>query len=130
MRFLPFPREDKNETPKIIFKNLFFQNHSCNFNQKHSSSKRIQVCSNEGPLVFPRGNYNETAKMHWQHFKNLFSRTTGAISTKLGAMCLFVKETKIFTNNQLFNSLRRHNDLFLLMFHCIVQMCLLIGTVS
>ena len=47
--------------------------------------------------------------MHWQHFKNLFSRTTGAISTKLGAMCLFVKETKIFTNNQLFNSLRGHN---------------------
>ena len=46
--------------------------------------KGIQVCSNEGPWPFPRGDNNEIAKIHWWNFKIFFSRTTWPISTKLG----------------------------------------------
>ena len=31
---------------------------------KHSSVKGIQVCSNEGPRLFPRGDTNGIAKIH------------------------------------------------------------------
>ena len=42
----------------------FLQNHWTNFNQ--TWVKEIQVCSNEGPCYFPRGDYNEIAKTHWR----------------------------------------------------------------
>ena len=40
---------------------------------KTSSCIGIQVCSNEGPCSFPRGENNETAKIHWRKIENLFS---------------------------------------------------------
>ena len=48
---------------------------------KHLYVKGIQVSSNEGPHLFPKGDNNEASKIDW-HFK-IFSRTTGSISTKL-----------------------------------------------
>ena len=54
---------------------------STNLGPKHPLVKGIQVCSNEGPRPFPRGDDYELGKIHWQNFKNLFSRTTGPIST-------------------------------------------------
>ena len=50
---------------------------------KHSWVMGIQVCSNEGPRPFPRGDNYELAKIHWRNFKIFISRTTGPISTKL-----------------------------------------------
>ena len=51
---------------------------------KHSWVKGIQVCPNEGPRPFPRGDNYEIVKIHWQNLKIFFSRTTGSISSKLG----------------------------------------------
>ena len=55
---------------------LLLHNHWANFNQ--TWVKGIQVWSNE--------DNNEIAKIHWQKFKNLFSRTAEPMSTKLGTM--------------------------------------------
>ena len=49
---------------------LLLQNHWANFNQtwpKASLGEGIQVCSNEGPRPFPRGDNYEIAKIHWQN---------------------------------------------------------------
>ena len=43
----------------------------------------IQVCSNDGPRPFPRGDNKKIAKIHWPTWKIFFLRTTGPISTKL-----------------------------------------------
>ena len=45
--------------------------------------KMIQVCSNEGLRLLPRGDNYEIAKIHWRNLKIFFSRTTVQISTKL-----------------------------------------------
>ena len=58
---------------------------------KHPWMKWIQVCSNEGPCPFPRGDNYEIAKIHWRNLKTFFSRTTELISTKLGTKHLWVK---------------------------------------
>ena len=52
---------------------------------EHPWVKEIQVCSNEGPRSFPRGDNYEIVKKHWR-IKIFLSRTTGLMSTKL---CLF-----------------------------------------
>ena len=63
---------------------------------KHLWVKGIQVCLNEGPHPFPRGDNKEIAKIHWPTLKIFFLRTTGPISTILGTehpwdgkLCLF-----------------------------------------
>ena len=83
---------------------------------KHPWVKGIQVCSNEGPLPFPRGdtcNYEEVngsamlfikgdihkiAKIHWRNLKIFSSRTTGPISTKLGTKHPWVKGIQNYLN--------------------------------
>ena len=63
-----------------------------NYNwHKASLGKRIQVCSNEGFRPFLRGDNCEMAKIHWQNLKNVFSKTTGPFSTKLGTKNPWVK---------------------------------------
>ena len=51
---------------------------------KYPWVKGIQVCSNEGPRPFPRGDNKEIAKIHVRTFKIFFLKTTEPISTKLG----------------------------------------------
>ena len=46
--------------------------------------KGIQVCTNEGPHLFPRGDNYEIVKIHWKYFKIFFSIATEPISTKFG----------------------------------------------
>ena len=88
-----------------------------NFNQTwHKAFKSVQ----RRATSFSKGDYNEITKIHWRNLKIVCSRTTGPISTKLGAMYLCVKGIQVFINNQPFNSQKC----------CFVQMCLLIGTVS
>ena len=43
--------------------------------QRHPWVKEIQVCSNEGPRPFPRGDNFKIAKIHLRNSK-IFSRTT------------------------------------------------------
>ena len=56
------------------------------------------VCTNEGPLSFPRGDNYELAKIHWPNFKIFFSNTTGLISTKLGTKHPWAKRILVFSN--------------------------------
>ena len=44
----------------------------------------IQICSNEGPRPFPRGDNSKNIKMIPKTLKIFFFRTTWSISTKLG----------------------------------------------
>ena len=60
--------------------------------------KGIQVCSNEGPRPFPRGDNYEIVKIHWQNLKIFFSRTTGPILTKLGTKHHWVKGFQVCSN--------------------------------
>ena len=60
--------------------------------------KGIQVCSNEGPCPFPRGDNFEIAKIHWQNLKIFFSRTTWPISIENGIKHPWVKGIQICSN--------------------------------
>ena len=39
---------------------------------KHSLVKIIQVCTNEGPCIFPMENNNKLAKIHWWHVLKVY----------------------------------------------------------
>ena len=49
---------------------------------KHPWVKGIQVCANEGPRPFPRGDNYKIVKIHWRNIKIFFFRTAGPISTR------------------------------------------------
>ena len=70
----------------------------------------IQICSNEGPRPFPRGDNKELAKIHWQTLKIYFLRTTGPISTKLGTMHPWVKGNQVCSNEGSLPFLRGDNN--------------------
>ena len=59
---------------------------------------RTQVCSNEGPCQFPRGNKYEIGKIHWQNIKIFLCRTTGSISTKHRTLQSWVKGIHVCSN--------------------------------
>ena len=64
---------------------------------KHLWMKGIQVCLNEGPGPFPRGDHYEIEKTLTK-FKNLLSNWNGLISTKLGTKRALVKGTQECSN--------------------------------
>ena len=65
---------------------------STKLDTKHPWVKGILDYSNEGPLLFPRGDNYEIVKIHWQNIKIFFYRATGPISTKLNKKHPFGKE--------------------------------------
>ena len=65
---------------------------------KYPWVKGIQVCSNEGPCPFPRGDNYEIVKIHWQCLEISYSRTTGPISIKLGTKHPWVKRIQVYSN--------------------------------
>ena len=65
---------------------------------KHPWVKGIQVCSNEGPRPFPRGDNYEIVKIHWWNFKIFLSRTTEPFSTKLVTKHSWVKGIQVCSN--------------------------------
>ena len=65
---------------------------------KHPLVKGIQVCSNEGPRPFPRGDNSENVKLYGKYLEIFFSRTTGPISTKLGTKHPCVKGIQVCSN--------------------------------
>ena len=79
---------------------------------KHRWVKGIQVCSNEGPRPFPRGDNYEVPK---NTLKNIFSRITEPISNKLGTKHPWVKEIQVCLNKEQFNFQKEVNGFFLLL---------------
>ena len=75
---------------------------------KHPWVKGIQVCSNEGPRPFPRGDNYEIVKIHWRNLK-IFSRTTEPISTKLGTKHPWVKGIQVCSKEEPINSHKVNN---------------------
>ena len=65
---------------------------------KHVWVMGIQVCSNEGPHPFPRGDNYKIAKIHWQNLKIFYFRTTGPISTKLSIKHPYVMWIQVCSN--------------------------------
>ena len=110
----PFPRE--NNIVKMLEKHLpslkisFFRTTgpvSTKLGTKHPWVKGIQVCSNEGPSPFPRGDNYQIAKIHWQILKIYSSRTAGPISTKLGIIHPWVRGIQVCSNEGLRPFLRK-----------------------
>ena len=82
----------------------------------HPWTKGIQVCSNEDPRPFPRGDNCENTLNY-----KIFSRTTDRISTRLGE------------GNSFFYTLSKEKILLFSLYqfnHWYLQICFLIGTVS
>ena len=81
----PFQGGDNNEIAKLHW-NFFLISSSresmepisTNLGTKYSWVEEIQVCSNEGPQPFPRGDNDQIAKIHWQNLKNLFLKNRWA----------------------------------------------------
>ena len=65
---------------------------------KHLWVKGIQICSNEGPCPFPRGDNSEIVKLNWKYFKIFFSRITGPIWTKLSTKHPWVERIQVCSN--------------------------------
>ena len=59
---------------------------------------RIQVCSNEGPQPFLRGDNSKNIKIISKTLKIFFFRTTGSISTKLGTKYAWVVMIQVCSN--------------------------------
>ena len=80
------------------------QKHWANYNQTwHKASLGDEDSSllKWGPCPFPRGNDFEIVKIHWRNIK-IFSRTTGAISTKFDTKHLWVKVIQNYSNEEPF----------------------------
>ena len=78
--------------------------HSQQLGTKHPWLEGIQLCSNEGPNLFSRGDNYEIPKIHLQNLKIFFSRTTWTVSTKLGMKHPWMKGiNSSCSNEELFN---------------------------
>ena len=62
--------------------------------------KGIQVCSNEEPLPFPKGDNNEILGIDWRNLKIFFSLTTEQILTKLGTKHPWAKGIQVVCSNE------------------------------
>ena len=95
---------------------LLLQNHWANLiHTNYPWLKGIQVCSNEGPRPFPRGDNNEIAKIHWQILKIIISRTTGPILTKFWTNHIKFEQMErpnIFTTGDNNKIARVHSNFF------------------
>ena len=65
----------------------------------------IQLCLNERPHQFLRGDNIEKEKLHWLYLKIYFSRTIGSISTNFDISTKYscVKGNELLTNKEPFN---------------------------
>ena len=91
-----FPRRENYEIAKVhwqIYKNLFSRTSrpiSTELGTNHLLMKRIQSYTNEGLLLFPRGDNYEIGKIHWPIWKIFLSTTTTPSSTKLATNHLWM----------------------------------------
>ena len=81
----------------------------------HYWVREIQICSNEGKVLFSRGDNYKIVKIYWQNFKILFklkSSTTVSISTNLCAKHIWVKGIPVCSNGETFHSQNVDNGFF------------------
>ena len=71
---------------------------STKLDTKHPWVKGIQVCSDEGPRPFPRGDNSEIVNLYLKFLKIFFSITTGPIWTKLGTKHSWVEGIQFCSN--------------------------------
>jgi hypothetical protein len=64
----------------------------------HPWGEGIQVCSNEGDHLSPRGDNSKRVKMHWKFLKIFFSRTSRPNSIKLNTHYPWVKGIQVCSN--------------------------------
>ena len=99
-----FPRGDNYKIVKINWWNLkiFFSRTAkpiwTKLSTTHPWVKGIQICSNEGPRFFLRGDNYVKAKIHWRNFKIYYSWTARPITTKLGTRHPWVKWIQFCSN--------------------------------
>ena len=79
---------------------------------KHPWMKGIQICSNEGPCFFSRGDNYKMVKIHWRNLKIFFSWTTEPISTKLGTKYPRVRGIQDSSNEKTIDSHKVNNVIF------------------
>ena len=94
-------RNSKNTFNWWILKIFFSRNSpliSLLLGQKHPWVVLIQVCSNEGPRPFPKGDNYKIVKILWQNLDKFPSRITGPISTKLRTKHPWVKGIQVCSN--------------------------------
>ena len=70
---------------------------------------RIQVCSNERPNPFPKGDNYEITKIHRQNLIIFCSRTAGPILTKLDTMSSWMTRIQ-FCSNEMLNPFPRGDN--------------------
>ena len=133
-----FPGGDNYEIPKIHWWNLkiFCSRTIVLISIKpytmHSWVREIQICLNEGKVLFSRGDNYKIVKIYWQNLKTLFklkSSTTGSISTNLCAKHIWVKGIPVGSNEETFHSQNVDNGFSSLNQRYDKIMCLLIWTV-
>ena len=88
----PFPRWNNYEIAKICWQNLKIFSRttgpiSTKFGTVHPWVKGSQVCSNEGPHLFPGGDNYKIAKIHLRRIKVFFSKSLGQFQPNL-AQCI------------------------------------------
>ena len=66
--------------------------------EPHPWVKAFQVCSNEGPRPFPRGDNYETVKIHWRNWKKFLLQNHGINFHQTWFKASLVEETQDFTN--------------------------------
>ena len=79
---------------------------------KHPWMNGFQICSNEGPSSFSRGDSYKMVKIHWRNLEIFVSRTTEPISTKLGTKHPWVKGIQVSSNEEKLNSHKVNNVFF------------------
>mgnify|MGYP003685767591 CR=1 FL=1 len=101
VRLYPFPRGDHYKLTKIHWGKLkvFFSRTTGPISTKlgtmQSLVNGIQICLNEEPRPFPRGDNYKIAKIYWQ---KIFSRTTGLISFKLSTKHPWMMGIQVYSN--------------------------------
>ena len=89
---------------------------------KHPWVKGTQVCSNERPCPFPRGDNYEIAKILWQTYKkNLLLRNHWINFNLTCTMHPSVEGTQVCS--ELFNSHKVNTEFFLLLINFVIIIC-------
>ena len=79
---------------------------------KHPWMKGIQVCSNEGPRLFPRGDNYEIVKIHWRNWKNLLLQNHWANLNQTWHKASWVKGIQVCSNEEPAINSPKINDVF------------------
>jgi hypothetical protein len=84
--------------PSVNFYNFDFLSRTTGPILTRLWGEEFQVSSNEGDCPFPRGDNNESVKIHWKFLKIFFSRTSCPNSMQLSTNYPWVKGIQLCSN--------------------------------